>query len=278
MVRQRILITGAAGKVATLLRPRLARPDRVLRLLDVREPEPLSGAIEEIHTGSVTDLDAMVSACQGVDAIVHLGGQSREAGAEEVLRLNAYGTYCVLEAARRRGIRRVVLASSNHAAGFHNTSEGPIGDLPDEGLPADVAGRPDTLYGWSKVAAEAAGRLYVDRYGMDVICLRIGLWFATPPGLRGLAMWLSPDDGARLVEACLATRAPGFRTVWGISRNTRRWWSLAEGEAIGYQPKDDAEEYAAQLIAEHGEADFDADPLLSRVGGQWCDVSLGEPY
>jgi nucleoside-diphosphate-sugar epimerase len=279
---QRILITGAAGKVATLLRPRLARPGRVLRLLDVHEPEPVAGGVEgfaeESRTGSVTDLDAMVEACEGVDAIVHLGGQSREAGAEEVLRLNAYGTYCVLEAARRTGIGRVVLASSNHVAGFHNRSEGPIGDLPEGGLPADVSGRPDTLYGWSKVAVEAAGRLYVDRYGLDVICLRIGLWFPTPPGLRGLAMWLSPDDGARLVEACLATQARGFRIVWGISRNTRRWWSLAEGEAIGYEPKDDAEEYAEQLIAEHGAADFSADPLLNRVGGQWCDVPLGESY
>jgi uronate dehydrogenase len=270
---QRILVTGAAGKVAVLLRPRMVRPDRVLRLLDVCEVEPAQDGTEEVAVGSLTDLDSMVEACRGVDAIVHLGGQSREAGPEEVLRLNAFGTYCVLEAARRTGVRRVVMASSNHAAGFHDRRA-----LTDGGLPADAPGRPDTLYGWSKVAAEAACRLYVDRYGMDVICLRIGLWFPTPPGPRGLAMWLSPDDGARLVEASLATEAPGFRIVWGISRNTRRWWSLAEGEAIGYEPKDDAEEYADRLIAEHGEPDFATDPVLYRLGGQWCDVPLGEPY
>jgi uronate dehydrogenase len=268
---QRILITGGAGKVAALLRPRLARPGRVLRLLDVRDPA--GGAGEEAVVGSVTDRDTVVEACRGVDAVVHMGGQSRESGAEEVLRLNALGTYTVLEAARLAGVRRVVIASSNHAAGFHTR-----GQAPEGGLPADVTGRPDTLYGWSKVAAEAIGRLYADRYGMDVICLRIGLWFPTPPGLRGLAMWLSPDDGARLVEACLAAESPGFRIVWGISRNTRRWWSLAEGEAIGYFPKDDAEEYAGQVVAEHGEPDFLADPVLNRVGGQWCDVPLGGPY
>jgi hypothetical protein len=66
--------------------------------------------------------------------------------------------------------------------------------------------------------------------------------------------------------------------VWGVSRNTRRWWSLAEGEAIGFVPKDDAEEYAAQMIAEHGQPDPAGDPALNRVGGQWCDVPLGEPY
>jgi uronate dehydrogenase len=272
-MRQRILITGGAGKVARLLRPRLARPDRLLRLLDVRPAGPIRDAGEETVLGSVTDLDAVAEACRGVAAVVHLGGHSRESDAEEVLRLNAFGTYTVLEAAHRTGVRRVVLASSSHAAGFHSRA-----DFPDGELPADVPSRPDTLYGWSKVAAEAAGRLYADRYGMDVICVRIGLWFPTPPGLRGLAMWLSPDDGARLVEACLATPSPGFRLVWGISRNTRRWWSLAEGEAIGYFPKDDAEGYAEQLAAEYGEPDFVADPVLNRVGGQWCDVPLGQRY
>lgn len=285
MAHQRVLVTGASGHVGTLLRPRLARPGRVLRLLDVREPAPpaaeAAGAAEaaetapaeEVVRGSVTDLATMTRACAGVDAVVHLAGQAREAGIDEVLRLNAYGTYCVLEAARRSGVDRVVLASSNHAAGFHDRRDG----VPADGLPADVPPRPDTLYGWSKVAIEAAGRLYADRYRMDVICLRIGSWFATPPGVRGLATWLSPDDGARLVEACLATERPGFRIVWGISRNTRRWWSLAEGEAIGYHPVDDAEAYAATLVAAHGEPDFDTDPTLARVGGPFCDLPLGEP-
>ena len=273
MTSQRILITGGAGEVATLLRPRLVRPRRGLRLLDVREPAALDGTgEEETVIASVTDLDAMVAACQGVSAIVHLGGRSRENTIDDVIDLNIKGTYVTLEAARRSGVTRVVLASSNHAVGFgHRDEAGP------NGLSAELTGRPDTLYGLSKVAMEATGRMYADRYGMDVISLRIGSWFPTPPGLRGLATWLSPDDGARLVEACLAAPSPGYRQVWGISRNTRRWWSLAEGEAIGYHPQDDAEAYAQELIAEHGEPDFDTDPTLNRVGGPWCDVELGKP-
>jgi uronate dehydrogenase len=228
---------------------------------------------EEVVFASVTDLDAMTEACAGVDAVLHFGGQSREASFEKVLDVNVNGTYCVLEAARRAGVQRVVLASSNHAAGLYSRTEAPAG-----GLPADVPGRPDSYYGWSKVAMEAAGRLYAERCGMDVICLRIGSWFPAPFELRSLALWMSPDDGARLVEACLATDAPGFRIVWGISRNTRRWLSLAEGEAIGYEPKDNAEEYADQLIAEFGEPDFDNDPVLLRIGGAWCDNPLGQNF
>jgi uronate dehydrogenase len=273
MAVERILITGASGAVGTLLRPRLARPCRVLRLLDVRDPEPVPGAgTEEVHHASIEDLDALVAACDGVDAIVHLGGQSYEESAEQVLRLNAYGTYCLLEAAHRTGIRRVVLASSNHVAGLHLRAEHP------EPVPGDVPARPDTLYGWSKVAVEAAGRLYHDRHGLDVICLRIGMCAPEPPGQRGLAMWLSPDDCARLVEAAISTPRPGFRQVWGISRNSRRWLSLAEGEAIGYAPQDDAEAYAPKIIAEFGEPDFAADPILNRLGGVWCDIPLGEPF
>jgi len=273
MADQRILITGGSGGVGTLLRPRLARPGRVLRLVDVAEPPRVDGAgVEEVVTASVDDVDALVAACAGVDAIVHLGGQSREAPVEEVLRLNAYGTYCLLEAARRTGVTRVLLASSNHVAGFHS-----LGEHPGE-VPGDVEPRPDTLYGWSKVAVEAAGRLYHDRYGLDVVCLRIGMCAPEPPGQRGLAMWLSPDDCARLVEAAVAAPSPGFRQVWGISRNTRRWLSLAEGEAIGYSPRDDAEEYADKIVAEHGEPDFAADPVLTRIGGVWCDIPLGERF
>ena len=273
MADQRILITGSSGRVGTLLRTRLPRPGRVLRLLDVREPEELTGTgAEEVVVGSVDDIGTLVTALDGVDVVLHLGGQSREATAEEVLRINAYGTYCLLEAARRTGVNRILLASSTHVAGFHTLSEHP-GDVP-----ADIEARPDTLYGWSKVAAESAGRLYHDRFGMDVICLRIGQCFPVPPGQRGLAMWMSPDDCARLVEAAISTPEPGFRQVWGISRNTRRWLSLAEGEAIGYRPEDDAEEYAEKIVAEFGEPDFAGDPVLNRVGGSWCDHPLGRPF
>ena len=273
MAHERILITGSSGGVGTLLRPRLARPGRTLRLFDIRAGESLPGTgAEETVVGSVDDIDALVAAMDGVDAVLHLGGQSREAGAEEVLRLNAYGTYCLLEAARRTGVKRILLASSNHVTGFHALSEHP-GEIP-----GDIEARPDTLYGWSKVAVEAAGRLFHDRYGLDVVCLRIGMCAPEPPGQRGLAMWLSPDDCARLVEAAISTPEPGFRQVWGISRNTRRWLSLAEGEAIGFQPQDDAEEYAEKIVAEFGEPDFAADPVLNRVGGVWCDIPLGERF
>lgn len=256
----RILITGAAGGVGTLLRPRLARDGRILRLLDITPIDP--GAGEEAVTADITDAEAMAAAMDGADAVLHLGGHSLEQPWADILQVNIHGTYVVLEAARKAGVRHAVLASSNHAVGFHPRTE----LAPDYLFP-----RPDTYYGVSKVAVEALGSLYHDRYGMAVTCLRIGSCFERPRDLRMLSTWLSPDDCARLVEAALV--ADGFHVVWGVSANTRRWWSLDEGRAIGYEPKDDAEVYAAELLAEYGEPDPD-DIAHALLGGTFCGPRL----
>ncbi|MEU0569391.1 NAD(P)-dependent oxidoreductase [Nonomuraea sp. NPDC005983] len=262
----RILVTGAAGRVGTALRPLLARPGRTLRLLDIAPPAP--GPPDEpveLVEASFTDQGALDEACQDVDAVIHLGGLSGEAPWEQILAANVDGTQRVLEAVRRQGVPKVVLASSIHAAGFLTRDDGL--------LPADAPPRPDTYYGVSKAAVEALGSLYHSRFGIDVSCLRIGAFRPRPVSLPDLAVWLSHEDAARLVEACLAADPPGFRILWGISANTRRWWSLTEGETIGYRPRDDAESFADAIA---GADAFDpADPLLHRVGGGFCTMPLG---
>ncbi|MFE0464342.1 NAD-dependent epimerase/dehydratase family protein [Kitasatospora sp. NPDC058965] len=260
----RILVTGAAGGVGTLLRPRLARPGRTLRLLDVVPLEPAAG--EESVRASVTDLPALVEACRDVDAVVHLGGISVEAPWAQILDVNINGTYTVFEAARRAGVPRVVFASSNHAVGYRTPAEYP--------LTADAPPLPDTYYGVSKAAGEALGALYHHRYGLDVICLRILTCFPEPPNPRALSTWLSPDDCGRLVEACLTVPRPGYRIAYGVSANTRGGWvSLAEARALGYEPADDAEVFAAKLVAEHGEPAPD-DPVFAHLGGPFTASEL----
>jgi uronate dehydrogenase len=255
-----IVITGAAGLVGSMLRPRLARPDRTLRLLDVA---PLvAGPGEEAIEASVTDMDAMTAACRGADAVIHLAGVPGEAPWPRILELNINGGYVVFEAARRAGTPRVIFASSNHAVGFTPRADFPV---PDYAFPA-----PDTYYGVSKAATEALAALYHYRHGMDAICVRILSCFPRPQNLRMLSTWLSPDDTGRLFEACLTAPAPGFRVIFGVSANTRGGWvSLAEATALGYRPQDDAEAYAAEIIAEQGEPDPATDPVLEYLGGDF---------
>jgi uronate dehydrogenase len=261
-VTARILITGAAGVVGTLMRPRLAAENRVLRLLDIAALPALSeGENVELLQGSVTDMAAMEAACEGADAVIHLGGHSLEQPWEQILEVNINGTHTVLEAARRQGVKRVVLASSNHAVGFVESRDGEAGDY--------LFPKPDTYYGVSKVAVEALGSMFASRYGMDVICVRIGSCFERPKDARMLATWLSPDDGARLFEACLSTPEPGFRLIWGVSDNTRRWFSLDEAHALGYESKDNSEVHASEVLARTGE--LDPESAAARfVGGAWC--------
>jgi thioester reductase-like protein len=255
-----VLLTGAAGGIGTLMRSRLARPDRVLRLLDVAPiPPAADGERVEVVTASVTDLAAMRKASKDVDVILHLGGISVEGPWSEILEINIHGTYVVLEAARAAGVGRVILASSNHAVGFHPLDGTPV---PDHRFP-----RPDTYYGVSKVTMEALGSLYHDRYGLDVIAIRIGACFERPKDTRMLGVWLSPDDGARLFEAAISVPDPGFRLVWGASANTRGIFSLTEAKALGYEPRDDSEIFA-------GSVEQSGDFARKFVGGDFCSPDL----
>ena len=137
--------------------------------------------------------------------------------------------------------------------------------VPDYAFPA-----PDTYYGVAKAATEAVAAMYHHRYGLDAICVRILSCFPRPASVRMLSTWLSPDDAGRLFEACLTAERPGFRVIFGVSANTRGGWvSLAEARALGYQPQDDAEAYAAEIIAEHGPADPATDPVLRHLGGEF---------
>jgi uronate dehydrogenase len=254
-----ILITGAAGRIGTMLRPRLARPGRSLRLLDLNPVQ--AGPAEEAIQASITDLDAITDASAGAAAVIHLGGIADEAPWHQIADVNINGSYVVFEAARRAGVSRVIYASSNHAVGFTPRSAFPV---PDYAFPA-----PDTYYGVSKAAGEALAALYHHRYRLDAICIRILTCAERPVTVRSLSTWLSPDDAGRLFEACLTAPSPGFRVIWGVSRNTRGGWvSLDEARAIGYEPRDDAEAYAADVIG--GGGIDPGDPVLAYLGGEFC--------
>src|SRR3974390_3370645 len=165
-----------------MLRPRLARPGRTLRLLDL---VPLTaGPGEEAIQASVTDLDAMTAACRGADAVIHLAGIPGEASWPRILETNINGSYGAFEAARRAGTARGVFAPPTPAVGFTPRSDFPV---PDYAFPA-----PDTYYGISKAATEAMAAMYHYRYGLDAICLRILSCFPRPTNVPRLCARLFP--------------------------------------------------------------------------------------
>lgn len=234
----RVLLTGAAGSIGRTLLVGLAdRGHEVVGLDVLPEPEGFEGAW---HTVDCADADAVaeVFADETIEAVVHLAGRTDEASLPDSLHSHVVTTGALLDAMVEHGVRRLVYASSNHAVGrIPRTALVTVTDQP----------RPDTFYGVAKVAAEATMRLFADRYGLDAVACRIGSFLPQPETVRHLSTWLSPDDCVRMVDAALTTPAPGFAVLYGISANTRAWWDLEPGRRLGYDPRDDAEEFAAAV-------------------------------
>ena len=237
-----VAITGGDGLIAGILRAGLS--DRFV-------PRWLSRS-----DANVTDLAALERAFAGADALVHLAATA-DLGAswEEVLPANVIGAYHAFEAARHAGVRRIVFASSNHAVGMYQWEADRFADAahPAE-VTTDAPIRPDSLYGASKAWGEALGRLYAERHGLEVVCLRIG-WVTAddrppsstamrlePPEIarRAPGMWMSHRDCLSLIEAALTTDVR-FAIVNGVSDNVGRWFSLEEGRRLlGWEPQDGA--------------------------------------
>jgi uronate dehydrogenase len=251
---RRVLITGAAGAIGSCLREGLRPQVDELVLTDARALEPTDH--ERFLQADLGDRDAVMRAADGIDAVIHLGAIPTEASFDELLGPNLIGTFNVFEAARRAGARRIVFASSNHATGFY-----PV----QQRLTGRDAPRPDTLYGVTKTYGEALGSLYADKFGLDVICIRIGSFAERPRQVRELATWLSHTDAVRLFAACLSAPSVGFRVIYGASANTRLNWDLSAARELGYEPQDDAERFVAELGG-------DPHPLH---GGSYTDRDIG---
>ena len=234
----RILLTGAAGSIGRVVSVGLAdRGHRIIGLDRVVEPEGFDGPW---HSVDCADADAVASVfeAESPEAVVHLAGNPDEASLPDSLTSHTVTTAALLDAMVEHGVDRIVYASSNHAVGRTPRAES---------VTTDVRPRPDTFYGVAKVAAEALLSLYADRHGIDAVSCRIGSFLPQPETWRHLSTWLSHDDCVRMVDAALTATAPGYAVLYGISANIRAWWDLEPGRRLGYQPQDDAEQYADRV-------------------------------
>ena len=232
-----VLITGATGDVGTHLRRELAGKYR-LRLSDRRPLEPAKG--QAFLKADVSKMADALRITKGADAIVHLGGYAVEGAWPAILQANIVGCYNVFEAARRNGVKRIVFPTSNHAVGFYRR---------DQTIDHRVYPKPDSRYGVSKVFGEALGSLYADKYGLQVLMIRIGNVNPAPLDKRRLAIWCSPRDIAQLVSIGIEHPDIRFEIVYGVSGNQRSWYDNSNAVRLGYRPQDDSEPFAAEVLA-----------------------------
>jgi len=231
-----VLVTGVGGRIGRAVWEDLRAAYAVVRGVDIRPTVDLEG---DLLRADLTDLEATVRVVEGMEAVVHLAGIPDEAPFGDLVQANIVATYNVLEAARRCHVRRVVLASSHHVVGYYprTTTVGPA-DPP----------RPDSLYAVTKIAGEALGRLFHDKFGLEVVCLRIGSFRPEPEDRRQLSTWLSPRDATALVRRSLEAEGVGFATVFGCSRIQPSWWNNPDAALIGFAPIDGVDAYSASLF------------------------------
>jgi len=171
----RVAVTGGAGYIgSTLVVKLLERGDAVVSIDDqsigdysfLKQHE--LGKKTDCVVGDIRDLELLVEKWEGCDAVAHLAalpGLVRcNEHPEEAVSVNVYGTYRVMEAARRLDVGRVVFCSSASTYGV------PV-EMP---VTEDHLQRPLNLYGVTKVAGEQIVNMYWDNYGIETVNLRFG--------------------------------------------------------------------------------------------------------
>lgn len=272
MAKKRVLITGASGYVAAQMLPTL-RERYDCRLIDVRDVDrtgnPVGGI--EIADLSQPDLDALRPYFRDIDAVVHLGyvrplpgenSYSKDSFFSELKTVEMAHT--VYQLSLEEDVQRVVVASSNHAADWY---EGLIHAKKKDVVDPWERAISDNFYGWAKEAYEHLGFVYAaGRVGraLEVVQLRIGApreidaaEFVDNPVAyhRDLGAHLSARDLTQLVVKSIEAEdirdrhGVPFQIFYGISDNTRKFWSIANArEVLGYAPEDDSEVKYAEDI------------------------------
>ncbi len=278
MAKRKVVLTGASGYVGQRMFKELSeRWDLVP--IDVsattRDGKPVPGV--QVVDLTERDRDRYRHLFRGADAVIHLGfvrapgmdantwqnNSDAKFWAEHENVALAYNVYRV---ALEEGVRRVVVASSNHAADYY---ERLVWAEKLDMVTPEMPPRSDNWYGWAKAAYELVGFVFatgtVDGRKLEVVQWRIGgprdddLDHVKPGDIktmhRAAGAYLSRRDqvqqAIRMVETENIADEQGvpFLIVYGISGNTHRFWSLASSRKIGYAPQDDSQVNFADRIA-----------------------------
>ncbi|MGD9294519.1 MAG: NAD(P)-dependent oxidoreductase [Roseobacter sp.] len=262
---KKLVLTGAAGRLGSYLREPLTALCDELVSTDIAENIGKLYPGETYVRADLAEMDQIAPVLEGADMVVHFGAIVDEKPFEELLGPNFVGSYNIWEAGYQAGVRRIVYASSIHAVGMH---------LKSDFIGTDAAHRPDTFYGLAKCFTEDLGRMYWDKRGMESVHLRI-LSCAQVNNTRALGSWLSYADLIQLVVRAIDTPSVGFAIIYGVSNNDRAPVDNSKASFLGYRPVDNAEIFAADLLAREEPVNT-TDPGQMCHGGPFAKVDLGQ--
>jgi hypothetical protein len=279
MAKRRVVLTGAAGYVGQRMFKELAERWELVPI-DVQATTRGGEQVPGLVVADLTDRDRDTyrQHFRGADAVIHLGfvrapgldattWQNNSDAKFWAEHQNVAMAYNVYRTALEEGVRRVVVASSNHAADYYERLVW-AGKL--DMVTPEMPPRSDNWYGWAKAAYELVGFVFatgeVDGRKLEVVQWRIGgprdddIDRVAPGDIkvmhRALGAYLSRRDqvqqAIKMVETERIEDEHGipFLIVYGISGNTHRFWSIANARrAIGYEPADDSQVNFADKIA-----------------------------
>lgn len=243
-MKKRILFTGGAGKAGRHVVPWLINAGHEVHNIDL---VPLDSPGVTNLVADITDAGQMYNVMtmhrdfpdleaghgpQPFDAVVHFAAVPRILlkPDNETFRINVMGTYNVIEAAAKAGIRKIIIASSETTYGVC-FAEGHR-DFHQFPLEEDYDVNPMDSYGLSKVVNEKTARAFAERFGIDIYALRIGnviepheyedfpRYFANPEIRKRIAWsYIDARDLGQIVHLCLERDGLGYE-VFNAANDT----------------------------------------------------------
>jgi uronate dehydrogenase len=232
-----ILVTGASGRIGKAVVKELQTRGKRLRGFD-RVATP---GLADMVVGTLTSEADIARAVRGVQTLIHLAATPDDADfLAEIVPNNIIGVYHIFEEAHKAGVKRLIVASSGQVVWYQRMA----GPLP---VGVDVQPTPRYWYAAAKMFLEAAGRSFAEKFGLEVIVVRLGWCPRTPEQVEEIRaekwaqdVYLSPNDAGRFFAcATEATLVQKFALVYATSKPKRVMYDLETTKRLlGFEPRE----------------------------------------
>jgi len=235
---EKIVLTGAGGRLGSYLREPISKLCKNLVTTDIKENIGSLYENEKFIQADLSNFDEINPIIENASMVCHFGAIVDELPFDKLLGPNYVGSYNIWESSRRHKVKRVIYSSSMHAVGMYPKTMT---------LKTDTPHRPDSFYGLAKCFTEDLAKMYFEKNKIEAVCLRIASC-APVNNARSLSSWLSYNDLIKLVIKSIDTPYTGYTVIYGISNNDRKNVDNSNASHIGYIPEDNAEIFAEEIL------------------------------
>jgi uronate dehydrogenase len=232
-----ILVTGSSGRIGKAVVKELQTRRQRLRGFD-RVATP---GVADMVVGTLTSEPDIARAMRGAQTVIHLAATPDDADfLAEIVPNNIIGVYHIFEEAQKTGVKRLIVASSGQVVWYQRMT----GPLP---VGVEVQPTPRYWYAAAKMFLEGAGRSFSEKFGLEVIVVRLGWCPRTPEQVEEIRaekwaqdVYLSPGDAGRFFAcAAEATLARKFALVYATSKPKRVTYDLeTTKKLLGFEPQE----------------------------------------